>query len=87
MYGGKYFRCRLCQDLVYTCQTIQPIFWLLEKEQRIRKQLGGSADITDMFPPKPKGMHWKKYKKLKKQAELASMKYRKIALEQYVWIY
>jgi hypothetical protein len=37
----------------------------LMKAQKIRERLGGSADIFDTFPDKPKGMHWTSYAHLR----------------------
>jgi hypothetical protein len=36
----------------------------LAMAQKIRKRLGGSTDIFDAFPDKPKGMHWITYDRL-----------------------
>jgi hypothetical protein len=37
----------------------------LTKAQKIRERLGGSTDIFDTFPDKPKGMHWTSYDHLR----------------------
>jgi hypothetical protein len=34
------------------------------RAQNIRKQLGGSANMIEPFPEKPKGMHWRTYERL-----------------------
>jgi hypothetical protein len=60
--GGRYFLCRKCQDLSYASQRegggSVPA---LHRCQRIRIQLGGSPNMREPFPGKPKGMHWKTY--------------------------
>ena len=61
---GKYFLCRHCYDLTYrSCKDGQK-YRALHKCQRIRRSLGGSANMTLPFPPKPKGMHFDTYFRL-----------------------
>jgi hypothetical protein len=36
----------------------------LHRAQDIRRRLGGSANMTEPFPDKLKGMHWRTYERL-----------------------
>jgi hypothetical protein len=38
---------------------------------RIRERLGGRPDLLDAFPSKPKGQHWRTYRRLKERADAA----------------
>jgi len=65
LYGpGRYFLCRYCYDLVYESQRENAMYRALHKAQSIRERLGGSANMTEPFPEKPKGMHWSTYDRL-----------------------
>jgi hypothetical protein len=65
LYGpGRYFLCRHCYDLVYESQRNNAIERALHKAQSIRKHLGGSANMMEPFPEKPKGMHHDTYMRL-----------------------
>lgn len=69
IYGrGKYFLCRHCYDLAYESQRGVPRHRLLTKVQNIRQQLGGSRNVFEPFPMKPKGMHQSTYNKLRWRA-------------------
>jgi hypothetical protein len=62
LYGpGRYFLCRRCYDLVYESQRENGVYRALHKAQAIRKRLGGSANMTEPFPERPKGMHHDTY--------------------------
>jgi hypothetical protein len=61
---GRYFLCRHCYDLVYESQRDNAMYRALHKALAIRKILGGSANMTEPFPEKPKGMHWRTYERL-----------------------
>ena len=37
----------------------------LIRVQKLRMKLGGSANMAEPFPLKPRSMHWKTYRKLK----------------------
>lgn len=73
LYGvGKYFLCRHCYNLTYVSQQVQCYERLMEKSRTIRQRLGGSANLSEPFPDKPKSMHWKTYYLLRQEAAHAS---------------
>ncbi|BEQ14433.1 hypothetical protein FAK_14990 [Desulfoferula mesophila] len=66
--GGDLFLCRRCWGLSYESQRESPMFRALSQAQKIRSSLGGSTDTTAPFPPRPKGMHRRTYRSLRKKA-------------------
>jgi hypothetical protein len=65
LYGlGKYFLCRHCYDLRYQSQREDKKDRALRRAQKIRQRLGGSANMMEPFPEKPKGMHHDTYMRL-----------------------
>jgi hypothetical protein len=54
--------------LAYTSQHETQAYRLISKGQKIRRKLGGSANIYERFPDKPKGMHWRTYWGLRARA-------------------
>jgi hypothetical protein len=76
LYGaGKYFLCRYCYDLTYESRKDGQKNRALHKCQRIRQRLGGSANMSEPFPPKPKGMHFDTYLKLWREHDRADREY------------
>lgn len=74
LYGpGKYFLCRHCYDLSYESRRENKMYRALHKAQAIRERLGGSANMTEPFPEKPKGMHWRTYWRLREEHDEAEM--------------
>ena len=62
--AGRLFACRHCSRLAYASQQESAHERGLRKAQGIRKRLGGTANMLDEFPKKPKGMHWRTYERL-----------------------
>lgn len=61
LYWSHVFHCRRCLDLAYESQRESDWAAACSRAQRIKKRLGGSANMLEPFPEKPKGMHWKTY--------------------------
>jgi len=61
---SRYFLCRYCHDLTYTSRQETGWYAALRRCQRIRQKLGGSVNMTEPFPNKPKGMHHRTYRRL-----------------------
>lgn len=59
-----YFLCRHCHDLTYETRNVGRKYADLRKCQKIRQRLGGSANMMEPFPPRPKGMHFDTYMRL-----------------------
>lgn len=66
--AGRYYVCRHCGNLAYSSQSEDAGDRALRRAQTIRKQLGGSANMFELFPPKPKGMHWRTYISLQRES-------------------
>ena len=65
IYGGMHFRCRQCHGAVYPSQydPFPQLPW--SRCHRVRDKLGGESGFGYGFPPRPKGMHWKTYYRLR----------------------
>jgi hypothetical protein len=63
--AGEYVACRRCLGLAYASQQ-EPVRQRgLMKARKIRASLGGSANMMDRFPDRPKGMHEKTFRGLR----------------------
>jgi glycine/D-amino acid oxidase-like deaminating enzyme len=72
-YGsGALFACRHCYDLAHASQYEAVNRRGLGNARKIRIQLGGSPNILEEFPDKPKGMHWQTYEQLRESHDLAA---------------
>ena len=70
IYGGRYFRCRLCHGLRYQSQSKPDYDRAIEQATRIGVRLGDkmfNAFEANELPPKPPRMRWKTYRRLEIQ--------------------
>ena len=65
LYGAQYFRCRQCHGATYESQYETFRVSGLAKAEKVRERLGMQAGIGNAFGPKPKGMHWRTYRRLR----------------------
>lgn len=71
-YYYERFACRACFGLSYVSQRTPSWGRSLEKAQRIRETLGGSADMSTPFPDRPKGLHKRTYECLRREHHAAN---------------
>ncbi len=69
--SGSRIICRRCGGLSYESQNEPRPFRALRKALKIRGRLGGSANMTDPFPSRPRYKHRRTYQHLKRQYEAA----------------
>jgi hypothetical protein len=67
-FAGRYFLCRHCSRLAYCSQREDALARKLRRASKMWQRLGGDPEITATFPPKPKGMWWRKYERLCEKA-------------------
>jgi hypothetical protein len=72
LYRGEVFACRKCHQLVYGSQRQADWERAITKAQKIRMRLGGSPNLTDVFPYRPKGMHESTYERLRQKESIAN---------------
>ena len=76
---GHVFACRQCCGLAYASQQEIPRHRAISRVQKIRLRLGGSPNLHERFPKRPRGMHrWTYYRLL---AKAMAAQERSIALE------
>jgi len=64
LYGGSLFRCRRCHGLKFESQYESAYSRGTSRACALRRRLGHTGDLDEPFPAKPKGMHWKTYRRL-----------------------
>ena len=72
LYGGKVFACRHCYDLAYQCQRETGSDRACRRIDKIRERLNWDAGFLNGNGWKPKGMHWRTYRKLLAAHEAAA---------------
>jgi hypothetical protein len=76
LYAAQLFRCRLCLRLVYRSQYESLVNRAFDNSRRIRLRLGGSVDVTQPLPPRPKRMRRTTYERLSKKVNAADRVWR-----------
>lgn len=66
--GGKYFACRHCYDLTYSCQKELSFERMRRKAKKIRQQLQATEEPLQAISTKPKHMHYRTFERLRERA-------------------
>ena len=69
--AGELSACRRCYGLSYASQQQTALHRGLEQARKIRMRLGGSADLLEPLPARPKGMHRRTFQRLRARAHAA----------------
>ena len=62
---------QVAASLSYASQQQTALYRGLEQARKIRMRLGGSADLLELFPARPKGMHRRTFQRLRARAQAA----------------
>ena len=79
--GTATFACRHCCGLAYVSQREIPRHRAISRAQKLRMRLGGSANLLEPFPERPRGMHRLTYYRLSARAMAAQEHSMALALE------
>jgi hypothetical protein len=77
--GARVFACRRCCGLAYASQQEVPRHRAIRRARKLRMRLGGSANLLEPFPQRPRGMHRITYYRL--SAKAMAVQERLLALE------
>ena len=75
------FACRHCCGLVFASQQEIPRHRAISRAQKLRMRLGGSANLAEPLPERPRGMHRRTFYKLFHKAAEAQERSMALALE------
>jgi hypothetical protein len=67
------FLCRHCNRLGYASQGMDKGKRAFRRADTIRLRLGGDPGMLSLFPPKPKGMWWRTYERLRAATDRAEL--------------
>jgi len=62
--GDKYFACRHCYRLAYPCQRETENDRIIRKAEKLKVKLRWPQGLYETVGKKPKGMHWKTFRRL-----------------------
>lgn len=68
-------KCRKCMGLHYRLEHLSPYDRATLRAQRLRMSLGGTANLTEPIPPKPKWMRWNTYFARREQIKVADQRH------------
>jgi hypothetical protein len=85
-FHDRPWRCRHCYDLTYATRQATPRDRYQIKAQKIVERLGSPAGSTDDFPPKPRGMHWKRYHRLRNEHDAADEQFLGMCVAHVLWL-
>ena len=81
VWASKRLLCRSCAGLTYVSQRQPPYTRKFARLEAARKRLGADVGLRYPPPPKPKGMHWSTYERLRRElVEAESDYYDEVAL-------
>jgi hypothetical protein len=81
MRNAPVFACRHCCGLVFASQREIPRHRAIRRAQKLRMRLGGSANLAEPLPERPRGMHRRTFYKLFNKAAVAQERSQALELE------
>ena len=65
--GAPKFGCRQAYGLAYRSQNEDRSDRLASRAHKLRERIGGEPGFSQPMPPKPKGMHWKTFHRIREE--------------------